>query len=158
MAVAGRYWGLGHAGPTRATKSCLEQRETLGSDRVSPRTLEWTHHPSPSCPTPPIVQGITTDTDTLVNFSSIKKRMKSDFKLLQSFSSDKNLHKQHLTPFSQQPCEVGVGNPLYKRTDRVSRRPSDLPEGTLRQKQCWTPAPSDSTSDAPTQATAAGGR
>ena len=53
MAVAGCYWGLGYEGPTRAMKSRLEQRETLGSDRASPQTLEWTHHPSPSCPASP---------------------------------------------------------------------------------------------------------
>ena len=91
MVVAGRQWGLRREGPTRAMKSYLEQRETPGSDRASPRTLEWTHHPSPSCPARPVCPkgSLKTLIHWLGNFSNIKKRMKSDFKLLQSFSSDK---------------------------------------------------------------------
>lgn len=76
--------------------------------------------PAQAAPPPRISQGITTDVDTLVNFSSIKKGTKSDFKLLQSFSSDKELARSTPHAILTTACEVGVGNPLCRRAGPVT--------------------------------------
>lgn len=65
-------------------KSCLEQRETPGSDELLLGPLSGLTTPARAAPPHPVPPKASLQTliHWLVSFSNIKKRMKSDFKLL----------------------------------------------------------------------------
>lgn len=117
-------------GPFQATQICLYHRnppyDRFSPPALSPTGLGQAPLPSPSqAPQPAILYpkpwaaGTTSGADT-VNFQILIQGVTSN-----SYSNlqvTKNCHKHHLLPSSQQPCEVGMTNPLHKWGNGVSGR------------------------------------